>query len=135
MGYLANYFEWLGQVGPMSIYRNTKAIPPEMLHLDPNDVFPAEASMRLHELAVPERISRARRFACELSLVSLINEKRGAKAALDRLAALPETYSDLLTGETGAAKDAAWRLRRLRRRIEKRGRGGDQARDALVVTA
>ena len=108
MGYLADHFEWLGQVGPSSLYRYKSAIPARTYEIDPFTDLPVAERIKLHRLGLHPSLPPRRRFAIELSLCYLLENALGADAALKELSGVRERYSDF-----AAISDSV--LRRLER--------------------
>ncbi len=101
MGYLSEHFEWLGQVGPSSLYRYKSAIPASMYAIDPFTDLPVLDRIKFHRLALNPSLPPRRRFAIELSLCYLLENALGPEAALEESRAVRERFSDL--GEKSAS--------------------------------
>lgn len=114
MGYLADHFEWLGQVGPSSVYRYVKAIPPHMFAVDPYRDLPKKERLRLHALAQDARLPDRRRFALDVSLAYLHAELDGAAAGARQLELTVDQYTDYIH-DPKAGASALTRLTRARR--------------------
>lgn len=93
MGAFADHFEWLGQVGPSSVYRYVRQIPGEAVAGDPWRDCDGPTRIALHRRAADERLSDRRKFSLDVSLAYLINEVEGRKAALRHLAYCEERYA------------------------------------------
>ena len=110
MGYLSDYFEWLGQVGPSSLYRYVKPIPKEMYNTDRFRGLPLEERVRLHQLGDNDMLPVRRRFAVAMSLCYLY-ETAGPEEALKAANRVKGEFSDYVAADASAA-------RRLQRAIE-----------------
>ncbi len=114
MGYLADHFEWLGQVGPSSVYRYVKAIPASKFQVDPHRDLPKKERLRLHALAQDARLPDRRRFALDVSLAYLHAELEGPAAGSRQLDLAIDQHADYIY-DTKAGASALSRLARARR--------------------
>jgi hypothetical protein len=114
MGYLADHFEWLGQVGPSSVYRYVKQIPREMFDVDPYRDLPKKEQLRLHALAQDPRLPDRRRFALDVSLAYLRAELEGAEAGVRQLELVVDEHTDYIY-DSKAGASALTRLTRAKR--------------------
>lgn len=77
---LADYFEFVGEIGSSAVFLCTKQIPQGVLDGLENDVPPAE-QLRLASIAMQRSADPARRFFMALSKVRLIRKLQGRVAA------------------------------------------------------
>jgi hypothetical protein len=118
MGSLADHFEWLGQVGPSSIYRYVKRIPEEAFATDPWRECDGPTRIALHRRAMDGRLSDRRKFSLDVSLSYLINEVDGLAAARRHLVYCEERYAAHIKAAVKGFS-AANRVARAREEIER----------------
>lgn len=121
MGYLDEYFEWVGRVYTTSIWRCVKQVPRDVADYDP---FLARDNRCLawHEMANDERLDDEARFRLAVSQVYLRAYMHGS--ADEDLLAIESEYDDyievsarLWNGKEGPRRDAQFRIDRARRSI------------------
>jgi len=116
MGYLAEYFEWHGQVYTSSIYRNIKQIPHEVAQYDPYTNGTLDECLELHNKSPQQFLEPKYRYYLELSKAYLMALKDAKKDALDYLAKLESDYEDILNDEE-TDRGNQFRMDRARRQI------------------
>jgi hypothetical protein len=121
MGYLDEHFEWLGQVGPSSIYRYVKEIPHDKFLVDPYRSLSDKERIRLHKLSFDSRLSRRRKFNLDVSLAYLYGETHGKKRANAHLKSVEKEFHDHISFTSKFPVPASLRIKRAQMSI-KRGK-------------
>ena len=103
MGYLDDHFEWLGQVGPSSLYRYKRAIPKELYRIDPYTDLPLEERISLHKRADKDVLPVRRRFALAMSLCYLCATE-GRDRAIAEAENVKERFADHMAKDASAAR-------------------------------
>lgn len=116
MGHLEEYFSWEGRVASSSIYRNVKAVPPDVAAFDPFSESTVEECLTLHDAVQHHGIDRRGQFMMILSRCYLMALKGWKDEALDELRAVATTYADLL-GDLDNPRGNQFRLDRAERQI------------------
>jgi hypothetical protein len=116
MGYLKDYFSWEGQVFSSSIYRNVKAVPPDVAAIDPFLEGTYEECLALHDAIEYPGIERRYEYLFSLSRAYLLALKGRRDDALDALRMVSVSYADLL-GDLDNPRGNQFRLERAERQI------------------
>jgi hypothetical protein len=122
MGYLDEYFEWLGQVGPSSVYRYVRKIPDDVLLIDPYRSLPDEKQIRFHKNTYDDRLSARRRFALDVSLAYLYFHTHGQEKAMDQLHRTEKKFQDFLSKSSASSMSAPERIERARREVKRKAK-------------
>jgi hypothetical protein len=127
MGYLADYFEWVGRAHSSSIYRCIKPVPADVAAYDPYLARDPKC-LEYHAMHPREGLDAMAMFVMELSeayLRALLDRK---DEALDQCRALQGKYADVIAASRegalkyqekhgGRLRDATLRLERAQRQI------------------
>ncbi len=97
MGYLEEHFEWLGQVGPSSLYRYRSQIPEEKYAIDPYTDIPAEQRIAYHQTAYHPGLSPRRQLPIALSHCYLLEACGGPREAMEELQTVRARFADLVS--------------------------------------
>ncbi|MDP5210898.1 hypothetical protein [Microbulbifer sp. 2205BS26-8] len=92
MGYLAEYFEWYGQVFTTSIYKCTKKIPDHIVEYDPFTQASLDECLKYHDCYANQHLEDMFQLRMEISKAYLLGEKGNAVDALDHLDAVGKTF-------------------------------------------
>lgn len=116
MGYLEEYFRWEGQVFTSALFRNVKAVPPDVAAIDPFREGTYEECLALHDAIAFPGIERRSEFMLSLSRAYLMALKGRRDEALDAVRSVESTYADLL-GDVDNPRGNQFRVDRARRQI------------------
>lgn len=116
MGYLADYFEWKGQVFTSSIYRNVKAVPQDVADYDPFTQGSLEECLAYHDRTPVAGAEPRWQYYMRLSRAYLMALKGTAEQALAEIDAAEAEFAAILD-DTDNARGNAFRLKRARRQI------------------
>lgn len=98
MGHVAEHFEWLGQVGPSSLYRYRSRIPAAKYAIDPFSDLTPDQRIACHQTSVHPGLSPRRQLSVALSLCYLLESCRGPNEALEELRDVRERFADTVAG-------------------------------------
>jgi tetratricopeptide (TPR) repeat protein len=102
MGYLADYFQWEGQVASSSLYSSVRAVPVDVAAYDPYTQASLAECLAYHDAVEFPGIDRDTQLMLALSRVYLMLHKGAREPALEELQDVAVQYVDIL-GATSQA--------------------------------
>ncbi|MDX5594292.1 hypothetical protein [Pseudovibrio sp. SPO723] len=117
MGYLAEYFEWLGQVHCSSVYKCVKEIPQAVADYDPYTEASLEECLKLHDMGANHEMSEMYKLRMEISKAYLMAYKGEKERALKQLEHTSTLFGHTMSDDADRGEMNRFRFERALRQI------------------